>query len=129
MRFIILNMCLVLCLFWVGAFPLNAASVTSGVVPSVIPLFPTPVGVEPNLQGNVQHQGESVFAGSEQDPEQVPNENVETEPTGVGVGKSRVDESISASRGSYAVWGILLGVLCLLGLGLWRVYRKRIGTI
>lgn len=120
---VILYWCAVLLLVPYAA---GAARTTGGVVPSTVPLFPTPVGVEANLKGNIHHEGTSVFtdpAETEQGPAgepgtaAVPDQGVKATGAGEAAGGT-------ALKGWGAVAGILLVVVLVAG-AVWAARRKR----
>ncbi len=99
-----------------------AARAVPGVVPSVVPLFPTPVGVEPNVRGNVQYQGESVFS-DEAETDGLGRLEAEGGSTAAGASAPDAAVPVDAADNGWA-WWLLGGVLAagVLGGAYW--YRK-----
>lgn len=124
MRYIVLlYICAVLLLI---PHAVGAARATGGVVPSTVPLFPTPVGVEANVSGNIQHDGESVFS----DPAKM--EGGSSEEARVvadsAQGENRKAGPLSAEGVSVKGLGGVVSVLLLILIGgvvWWAVRRKR----
>lgn len=127
MRLILFVLCALGVVGLVGAAPVRAARTTPGVVPSVAPLFPTPVGVEANVRGNVQFEGESVLS----DPGNGATETDLGTEGGTGLamptpplGEPAASPATPARRVWVVLWGVV-GVVVIGAGGYWYSKQKR----